>query len=257
MSTCSRVITAPNPISAPVAPNMNDSRMKLSLPVSSVIFRGSSSRRRAVSTNRRASNDASLIATTPSTDAIARSVSGSKFRPGERRLELEQDQRQPDLGDRLVVLDRHARVERLAEVGRDREAQERVRAGRLELGRLADRRLRRGAGEAGDDRQVGRVADDLDDPDLLVVGQVRPLAGVDVDRERDRPLAGDPADVRAEGGLVDPAVGVHRQDRGRDEAVEVEGHRLLREIATRAGPDSNRLLLLSRSDATAPIRDNR
>ena len=81
MSTCSRVITAPNPISAPVAPNMNDSRMKLSLPVSSVIFRGSSSRRRAVSTNRRASNDASLIATTPSTDAIARSVSGSKFNP--------------------------------------------------------------------------------------------------------------------------------------------------------------------------------
>ena len=81
MSTCSRVITAPNPMSAPVAPSMNDSRMKLSLPVRSVIGRGSCSSSRAVSTNRRASNDASLIATTPSTDAIARSVSVSKFTP--------------------------------------------------------------------------------------------------------------------------------------------------------------------------------
>ena len=81
MSTCSRVITAPNPISAPVAPSMNDSRMKLSLPVSSVIGRGRSSSRRATSTKRRASNDASLIATTPSIDASARSVSGSKLRP--------------------------------------------------------------------------------------------------------------------------------------------------------------------------------
>src|SRR4029078_5028875 len=42
-----------------------------------------------------------------------------------------------------------------------------------------------------------------------------------------------PADVRAEGRLVDPAVGVHREDGGRDEAVEGEGHRLLREVATR------------------------
>ena len=55
--------------------------MKLSLPVRSVIGRGKSAMRRAVSTKRRASNDASLIATTPSTDAIARSVSGSKFSP--------------------------------------------------------------------------------------------------------------------------------------------------------------------------------
>ena len=81
MSTCSRVITAPKPMSAPVAPSRNDSRMKLSLPVSSVILRGSCSRSRAVSTKRRASNDASLIATTPSTDAMAWSVSVSKFTP--------------------------------------------------------------------------------------------------------------------------------------------------------------------------------
>ena len=38
MSTCSRVMTAPNPMRAPVAPSRNDSRMKLSLPVRSVIF---------------------------------------------------------------------------------------------------------------------------------------------------------------------------------------------------------------------------
>ena len=55
--------------------------MKLSFPVSSVIGRGRPSSRRAVSTKRRASNEASLIATTPSTEAIARSVSGSKFSP--------------------------------------------------------------------------------------------------------------------------------------------------------------------------------
>ena len=60
---------------------MNDSRMKLSLPVRRVIGRGSSAMSRAVSTKRRASNEASLIATTPSTEAIARSVSGSKFSP--------------------------------------------------------------------------------------------------------------------------------------------------------------------------------
>ena len=195
MSTCSRVITAPNPISAPVAPSMNDSRMKLSLPVSSVIGRGRSSSRRATSTKRRASNDASLIATTPSIDASAPQRVGLEVEAAERGLELEQDQRQADRRDRLVVRDGDPDVERLAQVGRDREHEQRVGAGGLEVGRLADRGLRRRAGEAGDDREVGHVSDDPEDPDLLVVGEVRPLAGVDVDRERDRALGDHPADV--------------------------------------------------------------
>ena len=42
------------------------------------------------------------------------------------------------------------------------------------------------------------------------------------------PCVDDPGDVRPQGGLVDAAVGVHRQDGGGDEAVEVQGHRRLR-----------------------------
>ena len=49
--TCSRVMIAPKPISAPCAPRTNDSKMKLSLPVSSVIGRGNSSSTRIRSRN--------------------------------------------------------------------------------------------------------------------------------------------------------------------------------------------------------------
>ena len=109
----------------------------------------------------------------------------------------------PTSATAVVVGDRHARVERLAQVGRDREHQQRVGAGAPEVAGLADRRLGRRAGQPGDDRQVRHVADDAEDADLLVVGEVRPLAGVDVDRQGDRALVGDPADVRAQGRLVD------------------------------------------------------
>src|SRR5439155_5728789 len=68
------------------------------------------------------------------------------------------------------------------------------------------------------------VTHDFQDSDLLVVRQVRALAGVDVDRQRDGTLPIDPADVRAEPVLVDAAIDAHRQDRGRDQAVEVERH---------------------------------
>ena len=50
------------------------------------------------------------------------------------------------------------------------------------------------------------------------------LARVDIDRQRDRALPDDPRDVGPQRGLVDPAVGVHRQDGRRDQAVEVQGH---------------------------------
>ena len=59
---------------------------------------------------------------------------------------------------------------------------------------------------------------------------MRAFAGVDVDREGNRALRGDPADVRPEGRLVDAAVGVHRENGGGDEAVEIQGHRRLRGV---------------------------
>ena len=157
IATCSCVITAPKPMSAPVAPSRNDSRMKLSFPVSSVIGRGRSSSRRAVSTKRRASNDASLIATTPSTDAIARSVSGSKFSPASAGWSWNRISGRPTSAIASWYGDGDPRVERLAQVGRDREDQERVGAGGLELGRLADGGGGRRPGHAGDDRDVRRL----------------------------------------------------------------------------------------------------
>ena len=149
---------------------------------------------------------------------------------GERRLELEQDQREADFGDRGVVRDRDGGVERRAQVGRDREDKQGVGAGGTEVAGLADGGVGRRTGEPGHDRQVGHVADDLDDPDLLVVREMRAFAGVDVDREGNRALRGDPADVRPEGRLVDAAVFVHRENGGGDEAVEIQGHRRLRGV---------------------------
>ncbi len=177
-----------------------------------------------MSTNRRASKDASFIAITPSTAAIARQRVGLEVDTGQRRLELEQDERQPDIRDRLVVGDRHAWVERLAEVGRDREDEQRIGAGGPEVTRLADRGIRRWTGQPGHDRQVGDLADDLQDANLLVVGQVRPLPRVDVDRQRDRALHGDPADVPAQRRFIDPAVPIHGQHGRGDQAIQVQRH---------------------------------
>ena len=158
MSTCSRVMTAPNPMSAPVAPSMNDSRMKLSLPVSSVIGRG-----RSVEQARRVDEpprvERGLLHRDDPVDRGHRAQRvGLEVEARERRLELEQDERQADLGDRLVVADRDADVERLAQIGRDREDEQRVGAGRLEVARLADRGVGRRPGQPGDDRQVGDLA---------------------------------------------------------------------------------------------------
>ena len=150
---------------------------------------------------------------------------GLEVDPGERGLELEQDQRQPDVRDRLVVVDGDSDVQRLAQVGRDREHQEGIRPGRLEVPRLAHGSVGRGTGQAGDDRQVGHLAHDPQDAQALIVGEMGALAGVDIDRQCNRSLAGDPADVGAQRRLVDAAVGMHRQDRRRDQAVEVQGHR--------------------------------
>ena len=138
MSTCSRVITAPSPIRAPVAPRTNDSRMKLSLPGQKRDPRGWSLQQRAVSTNLLASNLASLIATTANPQTPRALTCRARSSRRQRRLQLEQDQRQADLRDRLVILQGDARIERLAEVRRDREDEECVGAGCLEVARLAD-----------------------------------------------------------------------------------------------------------------------
>jgi hypothetical protein len=124
-----------------------------------------------------------------------------------------------------VVADRDARIERLGQIRGDREYEQCVGTGRLEVACLANGRIRRRPGQPGDDRQVRDLIDDLEHPDLLVVREVRPLAGVDVDRERDRALVRDPADVRAEARLIDAAVGMHREDGGRDQPVEIKRHR--------------------------------
>ena len=159
-----------------------------------------------MSTKRRASNDASLIATTPSTDAIAWSVSVSKLTPARAGCSWKRIMRQADVGDGLVIGDRDARVERLAQVGRDREHEQRVGAGGPEVASLAHGRIGGRAGQPRDDRDVRHVADDLEDADLLVVGQVRPLAGVDVDREGDGSLGRRPSRCRSAG----PAHRCHR-----------------------------------------------
>jgi len=86
---------------------------------------------------------------------------------GQGRLELEQDKRQTDLGDGRVVRDRDGGVQRRAEIGGDREDQERIGAGGLEVAGLADGGV--GAGErigvlrervVAQPFEAGEVADD-------------------------------------------------------------------------------------------------
>ena len=160
---------------------------------------------------------------------------GLEVHPGQGRLQLEEDERQADVRDGLVIGDRHARVQRLAQVGRDREHEQRVCAGRSEVASLAHGRIGGGTRQTRHDRDVRHVADDLEDADLLVVGQMRPLAGVHVDREGDRSLRHDPADIGAQGRLIDATVRVHGQHGGGDQAVEVQCHGALRGVVG-AGP---------------------
>ena len=59
----------------------------------------------------------------------------------------------------------------------------------------------------------GLVDRDAQDALALVGPQVRPLARVGVDRQRDRPLRQQPLQVAPIGGLVEPAVRVERDRR--------------------------------------------
>ena len=203
---------------------------------------------RRVSRYSRASNDASFIATTSSIAAIRRSVSSVEDHAAQRRLELEGDHRQAAAArDRLVVRDRDRRVEGRALVGRDREHEQALRPGALGPLRLLDRLLGELGREAGDDRDVAGLVDgDAQDALPLVGPQVRALAGVGVDRERDRALGEEPLEVAAIGGLVEPAVRVEGDDAGRDDAPDVEGHgvppcrRSGRRIGRRAGAAAGR-----------------
>ena len=102
MSTCSRVITAPNPISAPARAEQERLEDEVVVAGEERDLLGSCSRRRAVSTKRRASNEASLIATTPSTSHGLEDI-GLVVHAAERRLELEQDEWQADVRDGRVV----------------------------------------------------------------------------------------------------------------------------------------------------------
>src|SRR5215472_19217555 len=79
--TCSCAASVPKPSSAPSAPRRYASSRKLSLPFSTVGADGRDFTRRAVSTNRFASKDASLMATTPSTLMMASMASAEKFTP--------------------------------------------------------------------------------------------------------------------------------------------------------------------------------
>ncbi len=81
ISTWRSTASVPNPISAPSAPIRNDSKMKLSLPVSRSIGRSRRSIIRRVWRYSRASNEASLRATTLSMAAIRRSVSSANTTP--------------------------------------------------------------------------------------------------------------------------------------------------------------------------------
>src|SRR5215469_4977989 len=79
--TCSRAASVPKPSSAPSAPSRYASSRKLSLPFRTVGADGRAFTSLAVSTNRFASKDASLIATTPSTRMMRSMVSAEKFTP--------------------------------------------------------------------------------------------------------------------------------------------------------------------------------
>src|SRR6516165_6054131 len=79
--TCSRAASVPKPRSAPSAPRRYASRRKLSLPFRTVGREGRDFTSLAVSTNRLASKDASLMATTPSTLMVRSMVSAEKFTP--------------------------------------------------------------------------------------------------------------------------------------------------------------------------------
>src|SRR6516225_8781547 len=79
--TCSRAASVPKPSSAPSAPRRYASSRKLSLPFRTVGADGSDFTSRAVSTNRFASKDASLMATTPSMLMVRSMASAEKFTP--------------------------------------------------------------------------------------------------------------------------------------------------------------------------------
>src|SRR6516162_10325856 len=79
--TCSRAARVPKPSSAPSAPRRYASSRKLSLPFRTVGPEGRDFTSRTVSTNRLASKDASLMATTPSILMMASMVSAEKFTP--------------------------------------------------------------------------------------------------------------------------------------------------------------------------------
>src|SRR6516162_65825 len=79
--TCSRAASVPKPSSAPSAPRRYASSRKLSLPFRTVGADGRDFTSLAVSTNRLAPKDASLIATTPSVLMMASMVSAEKFTP--------------------------------------------------------------------------------------------------------------------------------------------------------------------------------
>ena len=123
-----------------------------------------------------------------------------------------------------MIPNRDARIERLAQIGGDGEHKQGVRADRLEFRGLAHRGVGRRPRESRDDGQIGHVPHNLQDPDLLLVREVRAFAGVDVDGQCDRTLLRDPRYVGTESALVDAAIGVHRQDRGRDQASQIQCH---------------------------------
>src|SRR6516165_6232282 len=79
--TCSRAASVPKPSSAPSAPRRYASSRKLSLPFRTVGADGRDLTSLAVSTNRFASKDASLMATTPSMLMMRSMASAEKFTP--------------------------------------------------------------------------------------------------------------------------------------------------------------------------------
>ena len=164
------------------------------------------------------------MATTPSIAAIAAQRVRLVVHAGQRRLELEEDQRQADLGDGLVVADagRAGRAAGSGRPGSGRRAA--LGAGRLEVLRLPRRRhgwrARRGrprwAGRSPRARRAGRApsrrgSDGPSPVSTLIASATGPCPATQ-------------RDVAPQRRLVDRAVGVHRQDGGGDEAVEVQGH---------------------------------
>ena len=227
ISICSAIASVPKPISAPSAPSTNDSRMKLSLPVSTWMRLGASERTRTVSTNRTASNDASLIATT---FGIETSLSSVSLREDARRPAPAGAGRAPSaaprrLRDRAVVLVRHLGRQRLANEHGMREDDEPARARVSRVQRHLDSSGGARRADAGEHGQPAghflRVH--LEHAAPLVAGQRGPLAGVHVHRERLQAIEGEqPADVAAESVLVDFAVRPHRRYDGGDQAREVK-----------------------------------